>query len=76
MKTVTVLIEEKDFFDYSFNNDTILFDELKKIMTKKIIKQAILKCQQIAQKTGLSNLTMDEINSEIKAVRNNVNNRY
>jgi len=37
MKTVTLLIEESDFLDYSFKSDTILFVELKKILTKKIL---------------------------------------
>jgi hypothetical protein len=76
MKTVTLLINENDFFDYSFTSDTILFDELKKIMTRRIVKQAMLKCHQIAQKTGLANLTIDDINTEIKAVRENAKSRY
>jgi hypothetical protein len=74
MKTVTLLIEESDFLDYSFKSDTILFVELKKILTKKILKQSLEKSHQLASKTDLGEMTLSEINAEIKTVRGNDKN--
>ena len=53
----------------------VLIAELKEKISLLFAKEALLKCQRIAQKTGLSKMTLDEINAEIKAARRDAKNR-
>jgi hypothetical protein len=39
------------------------------IISKNYARKALLECNEIAEKEGLSNMTLEEINAEIKAVR-------
>ena len=76
MKTLTVPINEIDYKKLGFNTKKIPFSKLKEKISIEIAQQAILKCQAIAQETGLSKMTLKEINDEIKAVRKNAKNRH
>ncbi len=51
-------------------SNPIPFDELKEKISIEYAREALIKCNQIAKETGLSQLTNDEINAEINAVRN------
>ncbi|MBW8050364.1 MAG: hypothetical protein FVQ77_08520 [Cytophagales bacterium] len=76
MKTLKVPINELDYAKFGFNADKIPFTELKEKISIEIAKQALIKCQTIAQKTGLSKMTLKKINDEIRAVRKNAKNRH
>ena len=39
------------------------------MISKEYAREALIECNNIAEKKGLSKMTMDEINAEIKAVR-------
>ena len=39
------------------------------LISNEYARKALLECNEIAKKEGLSEMTMDEINAEIKAVR-------
>ncbi|MBS4028172.1 MAG: hypothetical protein KGZ58_05970 [Ignavibacteriales bacterium] len=76
MKTLQVAITEKEVDNYHFQSSQISFDELKEKISTKLAKDALLKCHQIAEETGLSKMTLAEINNEIAAVRSNANFIY
>jgi hypothetical protein len=42
---------------------------LVELINLEYARKALLECNEIAEKVGLSKMTMDEINAEIKAVR-------
>ena len=44
-------------------------------MSKELTRQNLNKCLELAEKYGLSKMSMDEITNEIKAVRQNAKNR-
>ncbi len=69
MKTLTVPINEFDFVKFGFESDTISFAELQKKISLAYAKEALARCHKIAQDTGLSEITLQEINVEIQAVR-------
>jgi len=56
------------------NKNTLSFSELIEIIEKKITKQTLEKSIQLANKYGLSQMTMEEIDEEIKDFRNAKNN--
>lgn len=74
MKTVNLQISEFEFNQLGLNENTLSFSELLDIVGKRITKQTLEKSIQLANKYGLSKMTMEEIDEEIKAHRNAKNN--
>ncbi len=70
MKTLTINITEKEFLKFGFESENLNLEEFVRKIKIEMAKEAIVKCQSIAEKVGLSNLTLEEIDAEIKAVRN------
>lgn len=69
MKTLQVNISEESYKRFGFPSPQIDFDALLKTIKKELAKEALRKCQQIAAKTSLSDMTLEEINAEINATR-------
>lgn len=74
MRTLTVSIDESDYARLGFKNNKISFSELREKISIEYARAALEKCHQIAKDTGLSEMTMEEIDAEIQAVRNNAKN--
>ena len=70
MRNLTVTINDFEYEKLGFTTDSVPFDELKEKISIEYAREALIKCNQIARQTGLSQLTLDEINAEINAVRN------
>lgn len=69
MRTINISISDNDFLSYGFNSKNLSFSEIEDIIKKRTIREALYSCQKIADKEGLSKMTLEEINKEIKAVR-------
>jgi hypothetical protein len=69
MRTLQIKVSDTDFQKYNFGSDEIKFTDLVEIISREYARQALLECNEIAEQVGLSKMTMDEINAEIKAVR-------
>ena len=69
MQTIQIKISNSDFQKYNLGNREIKFTDLVDLISKEYARKALLECNEIAGKEGLSQMTMDEINAEIKAVR-------
>lgn len=74
MRTLTVSINDAEYTKLGLSNYRISYTDLKEKINMEFAKEAISKCHQIAQETGLSKLTLAEIDAEIKAVRNDAAN--
>jgi hypothetical protein len=70
MKTLSVSISDLEYNQLGISNEKISFTEFVDIVNKEITKQTLNKCIQLADKYKLSKMSMDDINDEIKAVRN------
>ena len=70
MKTISVSISDLEYSQFGINNDRLSFTEFVDIVNKEITKQTLNRCIQLADKYKLSRMSMDEINDEVKAVRN------
>jgi hypothetical protein len=70
MKTVQVKISESDLKKYNleFGKEIKFTDLLEKISLENA-KKAILECNEMAEEYKLSDMTDEEIEKEIKAVR-------
>ncbi len=69
MRTLQVNVSETDFQKYNLADKEIDFSELVELISREYAKQALLECNKIAEEAGLSEMTLEEINAEIKAVR-------
>jgi hypothetical protein len=69
MQTIQIKISKTDFQKYNFGNKEIKFTDLVDLISQEYARKALLECNEIAEQKGLSEMTMDEINAEIKAVR-------
>ncbi|MCH6234630.1 hypothetical protein [Cognataquiflexum rubidum] len=71
MKTIQVKVSEKDLEKYNLDSDPIIdFKLLVEKINLDFARKALEECQNIAKGVGLSELTLEEIDAEIKAVRN------
>jgi hypothetical protein len=73
MKTLTIEINDLDYSKLGLNEGALTFNDLKEKISIEYAKEALLKCNQIARETGLAALTLEEINAEIKELRNEKN---
>ncbi len=74
MKSLNIQISDFEFNQLGLNKNTLSFSELIDIIEKRITKQTLERSIQLANKYGLSKMTMDEINDEVKACRDAKNN--
>ena len=74
MKSVNIQISDYEYDQLGLDKDSLSFSELLEIIERKITKQTLEKSIKLATKYGLSNMSMDEINEEIKEYRNAKNN--
>ena len=70
MKNLTVAVNDSEYEKFGFKAEIIPFDELKDKISIEFAKEALIRCNEIAKSTGLAELTLDEINAEINALRN------
>ena len=69
MQTIQIKISDTDFQKYNFGNKEIKFTDLVDLISQEYARKALLECNEIAEQIGLSKMTMEEINTEIKSVR-------
>lgn len=74
MKTVNIQISDFEFKQLGLSKSTLSFSELIEIIGRRITKQTLEKSFQLADKYGLSKMSLEEIDDEIKAYRNQKNN--
>jgi hypothetical protein len=75
MKTLSVSISELEYDKFGFERDDLNFTDIVDLVSQELMRQNLDKCVDLAEKYGLSTMTMDEISEEVKAVRDNAKNR-
>jgi len=69
MRTLQIKVSETDFQKYNLEIEDLKFTDLVDLINREYARKSLLQCIEIAEQVGLSSMTMDEINAEIKAVR-------
>lgn len=70
MRTISISISDLEYNQFGISKDNLSFNELVSIVNKRVTQQALDRCVKLAEKYKLSQITMDEITEEVKAVRN------
>ena len=71
MRTISIDISDLEFQKFGLKADKLSFSTFVDIISREISRQNLAKSVELAEQYGLSNMTMDEISNEVKAVRNN-----
>jgi hypothetical protein len=75
MRTLNVSISDIEYNKFGLKEEKLTFTDFIDIVTKELTRQNLSKCLELADKYGISTMTMDEITNEVKAVRKNAKNR-
>ena len=71
MRTLNISISDLEYAKFGIKSENLSFSEFLEIITRELIRQNLNKSLELAEKYGLSEMKMDEINQEVKAVRSN-----
>jgi hypothetical protein len=72
MKTLTTDISDSEFNKFGLKDEKLSFSDLLELVSKELTPQNLNNCVKLTEKYGLSQMSMDEISSEVRAVRNNL----
>ncbi len=75
MRTLNVSISEIEFNKFGLKQEQLSFTEFIELVSKELMRQNLSRCVELANKYGLSKMTMEEITNEVKATRKNAKNR-
>ncbi len=70
MRTLNIEISDLEYEKFGIKNDQLSFTDFIDMISREISRQNLKKSIELAERYGLSNMTMDEISAEVKAVRN------
>lgn len=75
MRTLNIAISDLEFNTFGLRSNSLSFSDLLDIVSRELSKQRLKESLKLAEKFGLSEMTMDEITKEVNAVRKNAKNR-
>ena len=74
MKTINVAISDLEFNKFGLRSNNISFSDFLDIVSRELSKQRLKESLKLAEKFGLSEMKINEISKEVKAVRKNAKN--
>ena len=75
MRTLNISISDIEYSKFGLKEDKLSFTDFIDIISKELIRQNLNKSLELADKYGISKMTMEEISNEVKAVRQDAKNR-
>jgi len=76
MRTLNISISDIEYNKFGLKEDNLTFTDFVDLVSKELMRQNLSKSLELADKYGISKMTMDEITNEVKAVRKNAKNRH
>lgn len=74
MRTLNVSISDIEYNKFGLKTESLNFTDFIDLVSQELIQQNLSKSLELASKYGLSDMSMDEISNEVKAVRANAKN--
>ena len=71
MRTLHITISDREYEKFDLKADKFSFSELVDMISRELTRQNLNKTVELSERFGLSNMTMDDISKEIRAVREN-----
>jgi len=76
MRTLNIAISDIEYNRFSIPSEQLNFSVFVDLIGKELMRQNFSRCVDLAEKYGLSTMTMEEITNEVKAVRKNATRSY
>lgn len=76
MRTLNISISDIEYNKFGLKADKLTFTDFIDIVSKELTRQNLNKSLELADKYGISKMTMEEISNEVKAVRQDAKNRH
>jgi len=71
MRTLNIAISDLEYEKFGLKSDQLSFTDFVDMISRELSRQNLKKAVELSERYGLSNMSMDEISAEVKAVRNN-----
>ena len=71
MRTLNIEISDIEYEKFGIKKDQLSFSDFVDLISREITRQNLKKTVELSERYGLSKMTMDEISSEVNAVRKN-----
>ncbi|MDR0909247.1 MAG: hypothetical protein LBM77_05715 [Spirochaetaceae bacterium] len=71
MQTLTVSISDVEYSMFGMKTKSFNFTDFVDIISRELMRQNLNSCVRLAEKYGLSEMTLEDINNEIEATRAN-----
>jgi len=71
MKTLNIAISDVEYTKFGITNNVLSFSDFVDIISKELMKKNMESAIMAADKCGLSSMTMEDITTEVQAVRQN-----
>ena len=75
MRTLNISISDLEYDKFGLKKDKLSFSDFVEMISKELTRQTLNKCVEIAEKNNLSELSMQDISKEVKAVRKHAKSR-
>ena len=69
MKTISIQMSDMEYSTYGLPKNDFYFSEIVDLIERQVARQALRRSVEMAEQNNLSSMTMEEINTEINAVR-------
>ena len=75
MRTLKVSISDLEFNKFGIKTEVLNFTDIIELVSKELARENLNKSLELAEKFGLSSLSIDDISNEVKIVRVQAKNR-
>jgi len=69
MRNLKIAISDLEYGKFGIPSEYLNFTDFIDIIGKELMRQNLNRCVTLAEKYGLSSMTMEDITKEVKAVR-------
>lgn len=74
MRTLSVSISEIEFNKFGLKKEKFSFSDLLELVSREVMKKTLNDSVALAEKHGISRMSMADISKEVKAVRKHAKN--
>ena len=74
MRTLSVAISDLEYSKFSIPSEQLNFTDIIDIISRELTRQNLNQSVALAEKYGLSSMTMEDITNEVREVRKNAKN--
>ena len=76
MRMLNISISDVEYGKFGLPKEQMNFTDFIDIVSRELMRQNLNRCILLAEKYGLSSMTMEEITNEVKAVRQKAKDNY